>query len=289
MRVSALVLVVATGCFSKPGFGGGGGGDGGTDPTSWGDFMGAQPVANVAGASGSDFAPTVWSNDGELFFSSERFQADTPPQPNRILVAKRTTGTTFDAPNPINTQVNEAQVHGTISADGLDLFCQTSSYQQQSFHRNDPTALWLPGTKHLPPVGPADLGAHDLRLVAGSAPDHNDPGSALVEYARTSLDAGWDPVQAPMIPTSMYGDTSPTLSQDGLEMFYEAHTAQFGSEIHRSARTSLDRPFETAEVVTLTPDKDLGDPELSTDGRTLYFRVLIGGDYQLYYATRKPD
>ncbi|MBL0221147.1 MAG: hypothetical protein IPQ07_45725 [Myxococcales bacterium] len=125
--------------------------------------------------------------------------------------------------------------------------------------------------------------------MAGSTPSHNDPGSFLVEYSRTALDGGWNSIQAPMIPTSMFGDTSPTLSQDGLEMFYEAHTTQFGSKIYQSTRTSINQPFEMAEPVTLTQDNDLGDPELSTDGRTLYFRVLVGGDYQIYFATREPN
>ena len=85
-----------------------------------------------------------------------------------------------------------------------------------------------------------------------------------------------------------FGDTAPALSRDGLELFYEHHSTADDWEIYRAVRTSLNVAFTTSELVPLTAARIHGDPELSDDGRTLYFTVLVGGDFRIYVATRDP-
>lgn len=140
----------------------------------------------------------------------------------------------------------------------------------------------------LPTSAPADLGAGDLRLVAGSTTDRDAASSTLEERARLAIGGNWTIVEPPGFTKSEFGDTAPTLSRDGLELFYERHSAPNVSEIFRSVRPSLGVPFTTSERVNLTSYPQVGDPELSYDGRTLYFTVLLGDGHRIYYATREP-
>jgi hypothetical protein len=77
----------------------------------------------------------------------------------------------------------------------------------------------------------------------------------------------------------------PALSQDGLELFFEGGTP-YGIAVARRASTA--DPFSAPETVD-TLGGGAGDPDLSPDGRTLYFtsnRAGSVGGYDLWYSTR---
>jgi hypothetical protein len=246
--------------------------------------MTPQPLPGVAAtdASKSDRAPTVSSNPYELFFSSER----EPTQ--RMFVAKRgTPDGMFVMPIPFIAEMN-GQSDGAITSIGTDLYFLDSSNQPGAARRPSSEASWGPGVLSLPSMGPADFGAGDLRLMAGSTPDRSAASSRIVEFSRASFDDMWSSAKAPKFSAGAFGDTAPTLSQDGLELFYERHPMPGLSEIYRAQRANLDEPFESSELEDLMPGMVLGDPELSWDGRTLYFTVLIGAGYRIYAATREP-
>lgn len=280
VRVAVVLWLFAGGCLSKPTFGGD---DVGPYPTAWNSFTNVQRIPNLSGPVGSDLSPTLSSNDYELFFTSER---TAPPQLHRAT--RRDTTQFFSEPQLFAPEGN-GHNDATITAAGTDLFFLDSSNNPGSLHRIDPQQGWTTGTASLPSMGPADVGAGDLRLMAGSTTDEHDQTSKLVEFSRPQLDGMWQVEPAPTFAPAPFGDTTPTLSQDGLELLYAHHSALYSSEIYRATRSSLAEPFTMSELVELSSGTDLEDPELSFDGRTLYFTSLNGaGHYEIWFATRTP-
>jgi Tol biopolymer transport system component len=87
-------------------------------------------------------------------------------------------------------------------------------------------------------------------------------------------------------------DGYPTLSSDGLEIFFGSTRVGGSALIHRATRPSAADPFDApAPVPELMPPAggQTGDPELSADGRTIYFARDAPGEPgagDLWAATR---
>jgi hypothetical protein len=87
-------------------------------------------------------------------------------------------------------------------------------------------------------------------------------------------------------------DLSPTLSADGLEMFFSSNRpgGPGGFDVYSAHRPAIDQPFGTAQLVSelATPGDDVNE-RLSLDGATLYFNSnakVTGGNAELDIATR---
>lgn len=82
-------------------------------------------------------------------------------------------------------------------------------------------------------------------------------------------------------------DIAPALSDDGLELFFDSYRT--GPDvIYRALRTSTSEPFSApTALLELAPGGlDTGSPELSGDGRRLYFDHYDGTSIDIYVATR---
>lgn len=295
MWVRGLVgAVLATGCFLKPGAPGTASGDddGGIDgryPEAFGAFGIPRSLSQLHPVEANEYfdtAPFVYDGERELFFSSTR--GNTGFQ--RLYVA--TIGMSGDFENPVpvflGSGVDDSQKDGTITRDGKDLYFFTSINVRQHLHRDAVGGTWtLAGdAPAIQAIGPFDFGADDLRIVSGSTSDAASPTSEIVESRRTALGQTWStPVPVGLHAGPIGGETAPTLSTDGLEMFYEDGDSNT-FETWRAVRTALDQPF-TGTLFTLGSYAHIGDAELSPNGQNLYFAAL-NPLLQLYVVHRDP-
>lgn len=85
-------------------------------------------------------------------------------------------------------------------------------------------------------------------------------------------------------------DVALALSDDGLELFFDSYRT--GPDvIYRATRASTSEPFSApTALLDLAPGGlDTGSPELSADGRRLYFDHFDGTSIDIYVATRACD
>src|SRR5205085_5850161 len=129
---------------------------------------------------------------------------------------------------------------GAISNSGLEMYFFDGSYTKSKHVRTAYGQPWTQVPDDLPAtLGPLDFGADDLRIIAGSRKDPLDINSSLVEYQRTSVGAAWMPSPGTLgIGPGNFGVTGPSLSRDGLELFYEVHTSNH-AQIWHTHRASL--------------------------------------------------
>ncbi len=83
---------------------------------------------------------------------------------------------------------------------------------------------------------------------------------------------------------------NPTLSDDGLELFYHVHAAG-GEMIHRATRTSTSSPFVAPSLVPEVniPGALWTRPDwLSSDGLRLYYSAFDGGNSSFGYVATRP-
>lgn len=82
-------------------------------------------------------------------------------------------------------------------------------------------------------------------------------------------------------------DVAPAMSDDGLELFFDSYRT--GPDvIYRAERASTSDPFSAPIALTALDPGGLGagSPELSTDGRTLYYDRNDGTSIDIYAAIR---
>jgi Tol biopolymer transport system component len=80
---------------------------------------------------------------------------------------------------------------------------------------------------------------------------------------------------------------APSISVDGLELFFTRATAGSGATpaIYRTTRPDTNSAFAAPELVTAAAGF-VEAPSLSADGRLLYFHKLVNGTFVIYYIAR---
>lgn len=149
----------------------------------------------------------------------------------------------------------------TLSEDGLELF-YTSTDAQDRNHimratRASPTATFGTAVRFADNAYGPDLGRGDLDLV------YNDSNGMVI---RSRAAAGSASFAAPIPIDSVNKGGWPSLSRDGLELYFEYDTNR---PIHIARRPDRDSPFSTPQPLT---DLENGaDPDISSDGQWLLY------------------
>ena len=251
----------------------------------FGDF--GTPVAQTALYSPEvDYGPCLSSDGLELYFTSER--------PPTLGYGDLWRATRLDRSSEFsNLEVlpalssNTGDGECTLSNDGLTLYIQ----RDQRFYtttRSDPSSAAWSGVVEIPMDGNLygyfgmDVGANDMRLVIG------DFNSRLYE-ARPDASA-WG-VPSDLGIGGMFNDSYPSLRADGLEIFWQSQRSGTLATIWHATRPALDQPFTGVERIPLGPLDlaDVGDPDISADGRTLTIVSNIADvNYNVYIVDRVP-
>jgi len=219
------------------------------------DFTFGTPtnLGPTVNSSAADAVPTI-SDDGlELYFVSDRPDGKGG---NDIWVTTRST-TEDDWGEPVNlgpiVNSSAGENSPSISADGLELYFGD----------------W-------PTPRPGGIGSWDIWVST-----------------RPTKDDDWEePVNlGPSINTG-YGDGNPSISSDGLELYFMSDRpgGKGGHDIWVTSRPTRSDPWSTPVNLGPPVNTSSGDccPSISADGRTLFFGSTRGGaaSYDLWVTKR---
>jgi hypothetical protein len=109
--------------------------------------------------------------------------------------------------------------------------------------------------------------------------DADEPGGLGPWAVPTRIDA---------LSTASFADSYPTLSADGLEMFFQSNRTS-NNDVYRSTRPSTTAawgaPVRVPEL-SAAGNSESG-PELSSDGRRIWFsRLTVSASWEIFTATR---
>lgn len=120
-------------------------------------------------------------------------------------------------------------------------------------------------------------------------------GTDIMVTTRASLDAPWSaPVSLGAPINSVLSDTFPSITADGLELYFQRTSDPFthaDGELYVSKRTSTSDPWGTPELLPFNSDVRDASPHISADGLTLYFdstrpQSEVAYDFNTWVATR---
>lgn len=265
--------------------GDGGAGDAGICHTgTWGT-----PAAIAGTVTGSEEAdPSVSTDELELFFDSNRVGG----QARAIWRATRATRADAFSVVGLVAAVDTAMddTDAEISPDGLTLYYRSNISGKNTIYfatratRADAFVAQgvLPFTDAASTVrsGPSVKGdaltmyftRNDIDVAVATRPDLASPFAFERQLAEVN------------VPSS---DGDPSTTPDGLELFFSSYRTGAAAIFTASRATTADlfsAPVEMPEL--LGPGSAAGTPEISSDGRTLYYFDSVGGQLDLYTSTR---
>jgi len=246
---------------------------------AWADFTFGEPVNLGAPINTSlgEGTPMISLDGLSLYYVSEGSgSAD-------IWVAKRKS--TEDAWEPgtnLGPIVNSSIVDSCpfISTDGLTLyFNRIFSIWQTTRPTVDDD--WTPPAKLGAPINSSDddidpcISANGLEFYFASSRHRPKADWDLYVCRRESVQDAWgEPTALGVLNSNSY-DYGPSLSADGLVMFFNSHRAGgWGqSDVYMTTRSSLDAGWSPPVNIGLPVNTSYDEycPRISPDGRTLYF------------------
>jgi hypothetical protein len=264
---------------------------------AWGPFGAPVRLLGPVLAVGTDdWFPTPTRGELEIFFHSYRAGSLDAALWH---ATRTTTADLFGTPVRI-VELDEAGGDSmpTLSEDGLVLVFARSAAPGEGAdlfeaRRSTPTSAFGAAV----PLASLNTAFHDatpwldasgLRLAYAS---YTSGSGAILESTRASLaDPFGTPRRIDELDTSAH-ENSPTLSSDGLELFFTANPADTGTDVYRALRPALDQPFgPPSRVAELSSPRDEFGLRLSRDGRRMYFNydalLFGGGDADLWVAER---
>ena len=300
MVISALV---AAGCLSRP-HGSGAAGDGAMPDAAapclqWSPFSMPVALPGPVQSVDDDWTPTPTKGELVLFFYSYR-PGGNPPS---IWYATRTTPTdTFGSPMLVSELDGpNGEKEPTLTDDGLVLVYQIGTDQASDLY----TASRMSGlTFSSPspvvelnsPFGDGDpwISADGTRLLFVST--RLDGGAHqldIFETTRMNRNTSFDAPVALTVLNSDQNEESPTLSADGLDVFFASQRSggPGGRDVYTAHRTSVTASFDSPHLVNelSSPLDDFG-LRLSLDGATMYMNYNAvgsgGSDSALCSAVR---
>jgi hypothetical protein len=221
--------------------------------------------------------PSISDDDLELYVSNS--------SPGDIYVVSRASPTAAWSPamllsSPPNSVAEE--VIPSIAAGDLDLYMTATRAGNAvivATHRATKTSPWGPVSGGVGAVGAGDISTDQLTLVA------QDFQSPVRFYRRAAVtDQFAVDFDAPAIVNDGSQNTSPSLSADGLDLYF--HSDRSGNPgIWVAHRASVSSPFTTVERVAIP--YDAGAPDISADGHHLYMqREVPGFTFEVWVASR---
>jgi serine/threonine protein kinase/Tol biopolymer transport system component len=248
----------------------------------------------------SEFAPSITADGLELYFASDR-----PSGYGRLdiwVTTRRTTQDEWESAVNLGPVINSASGEGgRISPDGLELYFSSNRsgghggrdlYMATRRTREDP---WDPPVNLGPTVNSAynELGpqiASDGLSLLFSDGDWGDvrPGGQgqadIWVTTRASKQAEWGvPVNLGPVVNSSQHDTTPSLSYDGLSLFFGRGSFDV-AEIWMLRRKTTNDPWEAPVKLGLQSSNNswAAQPDISYDGSTLYWASDRAGGIGIY-------
>jgi len=252
----------------------------------------------VSGASlgtGFEYAPTLTADELGMYWTSTNGDASTQVH---IFFGTRTSTTAPFGPGTligVNGATNDSDP--ALTADGLTLYFQTDRDDSRGDVYVAQRTNKLSDFTNASPVGAVNGGQTDDTQPApdgdGSlwfASDRLGTGTLDIFHATSAgADAGFSsPVEETEL-NSPADDWSPTLSADGLQMFFASKRAGGvgNDDVYVAKRPSVGSGFGVPIPVSELNTKDSEIPHwISPDGCRLYLARNTGTTYAIYVAAR---
>jgi hypothetical protein len=220
--------------------------------------------------------PSISSDDLELYINDTGSSA-------QLWVAKRADRTQpFGAAAELGMPPNlaTADVAPSISGDGLDVY-YTADINSQAVvvasHRASIAAPFEPAAP-IGPYGGCDVSFDGLSMYC------QDFQTPIVVWQRaTKSDAFATPVDLGPVINDGSTNLHPSISADELDLYFDSDRGGV-SQIWVASRAHRTEAFETVTPLTMFPNA--GQPEISTDGRHLYFNTFDAVTMHTLVASR---
>ena len=247
------------------------------------------------------FDPSISADGIELFFEQRPLgvgQGDADIYVSRRASKDDPWGPCMNIGAPVNTAYWDQAP--SISPDGLSLYF--SSYNRPGGYGSDDLWVTTRKTKDAPWEEPVNLGATVNNSAADWLPSISSDSLVLFFMSDRPGGLGWNdlwftsratkndawgsPVNLGATTNSSYYESAPDISADGLSLFFQSdRPGGFGSlDIWMAARPFKGAPWTTP--VNLGPPVNTSGwnyaPNISADGRTLYFCSSRPGGYSAY-------
>jgi Tol biopolymer transport system component len=244
-------------------------------------------------------APGISADGLTLFFASTRTSGLGG---NDLWVTTRPSHSDpWEDPVNLGPTVNSSDADGApnISADGLTLFFHSTRSGGEGYvdlwmtTRASELDPWEPPVNLGPTVNSSDwdggpsIFADELTLFFDSDRPGGFGDRDLWMTTRASISDPWEPpVNLGPTVNSSDGDATPSISADGLTLFFSSHRpgGQGLGDLWATTRASLSDPWEPPRnlgPVVNTSGDDLS-PDISADGLTLFFYSGRSGGYGGY-------
>jgi len=211
-----------------------------------------------------------------------------------VAKADYTFGTSTNLGPVVNSSVRDSRV--SISSDGLELYFESDrsgGYGDSDLYvatRPTPDDPWDEPVNLGPVVNTsarergARLSADGLSLFLHSNRPGGSGGMDLWVATRPSKDQAWvAPVNVGTTVNSSYGEGSPSISADGLELyFHSGRSGGFGrSDLYVAARPTIHEDWGEPINLGATVNSSASDwaPNISADRLTLFFSSTRSGGY----------
>jgi hypothetical protein len=269
---------------------------------AWTAFSAPQRLPGPVQTAGDDWSPTPTLGQTELY--TDGYQSGATAD---LYMASRTsTSAEFSASSlvPAVSTATADEFGPTLTEDGLVIVYTTGT------NMTAPTRLWMavraaasdpwPSGKPIPELVTAIyydyegwLSADGLRLIFATDRPGSLGGFDLAETTRPDRQSAFAAPHLLTEVSSTSNDEGPTLSRDGLELFFvSSRPGGPGlTDVYRATRTSIDQPFDAPQLV---PELSSAMGEyyvrLTPDGTTMYFNydtlAAGGANADLWIATR---
>jgi len=230
---------------------------------------------------GDDFGPSLFANGLRIYVASDVANGGS----HRIYYASRASSTSAFSMLQVANELDVAgaeEYDAEVSMAGVELHF-VSSANPRGIRQTSRASTTTPWTVPAMELGLTDregpsLAVSDTRMVVSR---HTTGG--IEEYTRSTASSSWTLVRT---HATLGGMVYPGISADGLEIYA---TTKNDDHLFRATRASIDDPFGTPARVLFGGGLDGGqiyDPELSSDGNTLYLAINTGAGYDIYVTTR---
>ena len=170
--------------------------------------------------------------------------------------------------------------------------CMVAEVATADFTFGEPTNL-VPTVNSQAIDGQSSVSADGLSLFFYSERSGGYGGRDIWIAARATTDGDWTPAEnlGPPVNTS-YRESAPSVSADGLMLFFDSDRGGSGDEIWMTTRQTTDDPWTTSVVLEppVNSSAEDGSGRISPDGLALFFASRrsggYGGGWNAWVATR---
>jgi WD40-like Beta Propeller Repeat/PEP-CTERM motif len=248
------------------------------------DWTTPVPVQSVVNSSVQEWTPYL-SYDGLSLYFTRYINGDNAT----IYEARRSQPSgNFTSVRQVLSSGNV--YHPWVSQDNLRMYYEQegSSWQVMVSQRASVNDSWSVGNvvSGLPNnIGMPSLSQDELTMVFNNP---NVNGWDLYIATRPNKNSAFGTARNLSEINTAFADSSPSLSPDGLAIYFTS-TRSGQALTYEATRQSLNDPFGAAQLLPIYTPNGAMWPNISSDGKALYFGEMVGSDVDVFVSYNVPE